>query len=79
MNSLRIFKLEAWDGGPEPGRPFAAVEDGGYIVATGVTPDEARERALNVFAHLDKCRECGTRDEVWNQRDYCMACGEVLV
>ncbi len=46
--------------------------------ATGVTADEARERSLNVFANLDKCRECGTRDEIWNQRDYCLACGELL-
>jgi hypothetical protein len=76
--TLRIFKLEAWDGGPEP-RPFAAVEDGGYIVATGITPWEARERSLDVLANLDVCRDCGARDEVWNRRDYCLTCGELLV
>ena len=78
MNELRIYKLETWDQGPQPGRPFAAVEDGGFIVATGITPGEARERAAAVLSSLDVCPECGEIDEVWNQRDYCLACGHLL-
>jgi hypothetical protein len=75
------FDDKVWELRSEDGTflsKYAVVDDGGYIVATGVTPREALDRAEAVMRSLPVCRECGVQDEAWNRRDYCLACGELF-
>jgi hypothetical protein len=76
------FDDKVWELRPEDGTfisKYVVIDDGGYIVATGVTPREALDRAEAVMASLLTCSECGAGDEAWNRRDYCLACGELLL
>lgn len=73
----KVFELR-----PEDGTfisKYAVIDEGGYIVASGVTPREALDRAVSAMVSLLVCGRCGARDEAWNQRDYCLTCGELLM